>query len=788
MNHFRIQSRVKPRMGSKAILLLLSAALAIAGCTGESGANQSSTDNLPNAQPLDVMQIAGTTASPPKVIYTGVAHSIEGASNRQDASNNETMEETVTLGAIAPMFAEPLKEQTAKSTQIWSYWDDQLSYPTKEKQGEWLKLESSYGEVWVPSWYADEQSQAEVKLRSALRLRLADEAQLHLYPGSLLKWKAKEWLKVPHTAADDILSVLEWKDWYGIIIPPPDDYIPYENLDFVAPNRPSLLWIHKSDILSKSAVQGGIFRQATAIPTGTLKDITEVILRPGIKREQIRLLLGEADLIETSGNLNMTGLPMKLGENWRYEREDGQLVITLSKVVEHFNWTLSKPGFAFRAIPLVSSKTIKPAWRVNSTLAYNYLHAVTDQALILMGDDGGFSGMHYDSSLYAVNRTSGRKLWQIDLGYSGASTVLDRNGRHITVLYQKANQETKEWESHLRRVRVSDGKTVWQKHLKQKEYEGFNWLSGAAGAIVIYSEFHEQKGGKLTAWDAVSGKLKWSKTFDMPIRILYKGANDSYILIHQGAALQALEPGTGKLAWKLSGKEFSADQGSSTFVPPPDNPFSQPSQKKWLSVGQEQLYIDLRSGKIISRYAMQEGNYVEAINERYWLIGKPQDAKNYWDAKQIVTALYDAIAGKTLWEIKGSARGGAIDKDTVYAVLNNNLPVALRKSDGQIKWKIKSGDSRILPDGKRYSEDGLNWPGQFFIKDGILLLTCGLDVLNIDKKQGEIRYRLSDILFSYPEMMDPYTRNALIHEDDRYLYMGSANGSYIKMEKSKLRL
>nr|WP_233167681.1 PQQ-binding-like beta-propeller repeat protein [Paenibacillus roseus] len=484
---------------------------------------------------------------------------------------------------------------------------------------------------------------------------------------------------------------------------------------------------------------------------------------------------------------------MRLGDNWRYEREDGQLIIIFSKEgkLERFNWKLSNPDYAYKPglIPVADSQSIKAVWRAEGTLSFNYLHEAAGDVLILYGDDGGYSGGHYDSNLYAVSRTTGKKLWQLDLGYSGASTTLDRDGKQLTVLYNKPDPKTKEFEPYIRRIRVADGKAIWEKKLHQEEQEGYTWLTGTAGVIAIYTEILERNGGKLTVWDAATGKPKWKKNMNASFHMLPAGKHDKYILIVQDHTIQALEPGTGKVAWKLSGKKRPENYNQPAFIAPDNYPIAPNEVKRWIYVGLEQLYVDLRTGKVLSRYTFGEGQNtsIEAIDDRYWLICKAQDAKNFWDAKQFATSLYDAIERKTLWEIQGLAEGGAVDNDNVYVVLDK-LPAALRKSDGKIKWTIKNKQvASVLSSGSSYKRNIYDPPALFFAKGDLLLLAYGEDLLSIDKKKGKINYRIGDILLEYPDMMASYTRGGLVNEDERYLYLGSANGSFTKIEKSKLR-
>src|SRR5690606_6120043 len=76
---------------------------------------------------------------------------------------------------------------------------------------------------------------------------------------------------------------------------------------------------------------------------------------------------------------------------------------------------------------LPNSRKLQTSWRINSDLPLNSLIGMAEDRLLIAGHDGGFSGMHEASSVYAAERKTGKKLWQVDLDYSFIGYMLSGN-------------------------------------------------------------------------------------------------------------------------------------------------------------------------------------------------------------------------------------------------------------------------------------------------------------------------------------------------------------------------
>lgn len=112
--------------------------------------------------------------------------------------------------------------------------------------------------------------------------------------------------------------------------------------------------------------------------------------------------------------------------------------------------------------------------------------------------------------MYALDRSTGKKLWQIDAGFDALQFILDPDGKHVTVstVY---NKRKKKYEQHIRRIRISDGATVWE--TVRKEGEPVLRMTAARKVVVLYQEpFHSADRtveGEISVLDAVTGKMRW---------------------------------------------------------------------------------------------------------------------------------------------------------------------------------------------------------------------------------------------------------------------------------------
>ncbi|MGV2805562.1 PQQ-binding-like beta-propeller repeat protein, partial [Clostridium perfringens] len=177
--------------------------------------------------------------------------------------------------------------------------------------------------------------------------------------------------------------------------------------------------------------------------------------------------------------------------------------------------------------------------------------------LLLKGDDGGYSGMHDNSSLYAIDRGTGMKLWQEDAGFGWYTAVTDKERENVT-MFSAYNPVVKDYVARVRHIRLSDGKVLGEVEPKNE----FGLTMTAAQDTVVLDEpldLNETK-SLLSVLEQETGKLRWKKTLSGEHRLLNQGTDDPYVLIEQNGQLTAYDPETGKAVWDYKvGKKFMDD-------------------------------------------------------------------------------------------------------------------------------------------------------------------------------------------------------------------------------------
>ncbi|WP_052759526.1 PQQ-binding-like beta-propeller repeat protein [Paenibacillus sp. DMB20] len=261
---------------------------------------------------------------------------------------------------------------------------------------------------------------------------------------------------------------------------------------------PAMMWVKEADIESKEPIPDGILDADSSMPTEVARELTSYLLKQGDSALPIRKLLGKPHYKEISANLQMKDHgPLQLGETWRYERPGAQFSVTFSAAgkLKRTHWVLpSADGYQadrsggdhysftydFVTTPLARTIAEEPVWRHQGELAYTYLIGANEDVLLLKGDDGGFSGMHHNSSIYALDRATGRKLWQQDMGFGGFTAKMDGDRNAVTV-YSGYNPDKKQYEDRVRHIRLSDGKLLWE--VKPAKHNGIA-MSSARHSIL----------------------------------------------------------------------------------------------------------------------------------------------------------------------------------------------------------------------------------------------------------------------------------------------------------------
>ncbi|MEJ8302427.1 PQQ-binding-like beta-propeller repeat protein [Saccharibacillus sacchari] len=695
--------------------------------------------------------------------------------------NENGSENKTTLYLPAPYFKTVPNAQDRSSLGVSYYGETGSILNVTDVSGELLQLRTSFGEqVYVPIWYTENQS-ADTESIQPVILRLKPDAALHLFPGSESVWSADY-------AASGAISAVQSGDWYGISLPADPGYA---NGSVV---RPALLWVEKSQIQSTQKPVSGLLSADSTVPTAMVRSLTETSLQIGTTQAQTLELLGEP--------YSRTPLPYsetqtenskgERGEKWRYERSDAQL--TLSFGVDGkllgWNWILptseaaqagvnsNQPPYAFRydfrTLPPVASASPELLWQSESKLDAQYLLAASEKVLVLQEDDGYVSGNHLEGGIYAVDRTSGERLWSRDAGYGSVHTLISHDERSALVFTESDPQ--KDEKPMLRSIRLRDGAVRWSREIEQAETNltDSNPLFAADTSVVIAVQPNETGKGLLTVRSQQSGSVRWTKEFADPYQVLNQGSNDPYVLIRQGRWIQALDPNSGQAVWSLKSDENTVADPQSTsglFNGQLASPFDTDPSLRWVALGKDHVRLNASTGEITGRYPILENEQVDVLGNDYLLIRRALNASTYSSGSLFETVLYDVKLKRELWSIAGQADRPLLNQDRVF-VLWNGIPAALSIEDGQPLWKTETAEFALGNLG------GSAASGSFLRFEDTLLLPYGPDLLAIDAQTGKLLRRIDGVSTLYNESNTQLMRNHFLNSDNHTIYVGSANGSF----------
>ncbi|MBT2288360.1 PQQ-binding-like beta-propeller repeat protein [Paenibacillus albidus] len=744
----------------------------LSGCSGTAGNRAADKPDAALAAPAET-----TAGSSARTAVSAEAQTDEG---------KQVVPKSMELQRYAPFFVQPYPAEAKEKLDVFFYAEPGTEYDVVEKSGEWLAFNTEYGKAWVPEWYTEEAA-ADITLQEPEALTSVTGAKLSLRPGSGTTWTADQWKS--SSSGGQWISLLRWRDWHGALLVPKQLNNQYRVI------RPALLWIRDSDIASRKQVGSNLGQSGLA--PDTIRAIVDIALPAGSEPSAVAKLLGEPDFKEDSFALNYTGEPLRVGKDWRYETMDPQLTATFSELgkLEHLTWDIQPKSrqemqvssyqglfssYHLRTIEAVSSKAPNWTWRHQGDLAFTYLRYGTPEHLLIAGDDGGLSGMHDDSSLYALDRASGRKLWQINAGYGGSFTTLDESGQYLTVL-TPLSPDKKEYNYHLRRLRMADGSVVWEKYLPQEKNKvNFSAMAGVGEGIIVYGDSGDNSDFMVVSGlNAVNGKPLWTKQLESGSRIMNSG-NEPYVLIRNMEKLTALDPDTGAAVWTVQGKRAALGEEpyEDMVVDYPQrlDPFKGELKERWFLLGKERLRVDLQTGKVISRYTPKPAATESVVGWNGSVLLVQEDTNKLdKETNYDETYLLDTATGKELWRKKGSAAGAFFAGEKLYLFLNG-AAAALDVQTGKELWKQQVSELA-------YTRDDVRPIGMLLrpLGNGQLLMASGQDLILLRESDGSMLYRIGDAVIDYPEARDNDIRSGVIVTDGQDIYLGSGNGKFSRL-------
>ncbi|KAA9004697.1 PQQ-binding-like beta-propeller repeat protein [Paenibacillus spiritus] len=424
-------------------------------------------------------------------------------------------------------------------------------------------------------------------------------------------------------------------------------------------------------------------------------------------------------------------------------------------------------------------RRLEPDWVNRGSLAYMYLRYVTPKALILFGDDGGLSGMHMNDNLYAVSPETGRTLWQIDGGFGGSRTALDRSRQELTVLNPYTPGQG--YEYRLRHLNAATGRTIWEQKLgKADGRSDYTEMYAAKGIILLYGYEPDSQTARLLALNEKDGRTLWKKALKGDRAVVNEGGED-VVLLKSGPKLTGLEPGTGSLRWSLTGKD-EPDSALETApydpllepAPLPADPAAGAEPVRWFRLGGERLRIDLSSGEVQARIQAR-GDLIGSSGNL--LLTREFSGPFASDRTRPEIVLTDAATGRERWRLKGSGGPAVFAGNTLYLYLNGPL-AAVDAADGEIRWSQPLDRAFYNPEG--YAESaGL----AVYALPGNRLLEVrtggGIRITRAD--DGETLYRVSGVSAGIPEGREAAVRRGLVNTQGDRLYLGSDSGRFFRI-------
>ncbi|MFK7691525.1 PQQ-binding-like beta-propeller repeat protein [Paenibacillus sp. HJGM_3] len=519
----------------------------------------------------------------------------------------------------------------------------------------------------------------------------------------------------------------------------------------------------------------------------------DATLALGDTRQQVRSRFAAPDAVRRVGYADSP----EVYEGWRYEDAEHQLDITWSAEGQVLAFTLAYPERSggrttvYRAglstsgevlysdVPLLPSREYAVDWTFQSGLRYTYLVGRAGGSLFVLGDDGGYSGAHFDSTLYGIDAETGRKLWEAPGKFGGVAFSASSDGRHAAILTW-VNPATKEYETKLQWMDAQSGAVEWEQRWQEKP-QTVSRMASADGVVVV-EQRQDSSAGAANAFQVLherTGDLLWEKKLSDDEKLLYESSGPNVIVIGS-CRIQAYDPLTGQVAWvkdahvkdwTLNNKLLRRMELSGIDVRRLQEP-SESDRKLWILLEEGFTSLDLSNGATLAVLPYEPGNYYSSVGEDYMFIHK-SDTSVYWKGRDFTTGLYDLKRKKLLWVAHGRGAYGVIQGDTLYYLLDDR-PMAVDRESGTLLWQApytvgemergeSGGDKQLLVAG-----DELWVPGneQLFV---------------LDRLTGALKHRLGNAVLGSAAIRPYLTDYGMVTSLQDGLYLGSANGTFTKL-------
>ncbi|MFD0587459.1 PQQ-binding-like beta-propeller repeat protein [Paenibacillus sp. GCM10027627] len=609
--------------------------------------------------------------------------------------------------------------------------------------------ESGYG-GWVPKWYLSDEAK-HIQDISPIVLETVGGAEVFPYPSSQNEKSHKL------QQGETLYAYVEYGDWYGVIakrISEPQF-------------RHGLLWISKSSVVVIGN-QSYWFVNDGKSESASRNTIAAVygLLVPGLSQDRVTDIFGPPSFVEASENLASTGEKVKVLPVWIYENKHERLEIRWgeNKTVASLHYFESNIDGTTFVQPFMPSIQAEWEWRVKSDLAYNFLLEEIGDILLIAGEDGGLSGMHINSNLYALDEATGKKIWQFDLGYDQHHYGLSEDQSLIAFMKREKNKEGYEV-YRMTTMEVATGKKVWERVL---EPGGVVNSFQVAGNVISYFQ-HEQRWDdgsvsprSLVSWDLITGKKLWEKEWKEEMHFISPGRSNVIVLQNESSfsepfryTLYGYDVRTGELVWQKDERRGAYEQEMSDSVRLASN-----GEAFWTRSDKELLLTDPLTGEDLYRLPIKGESSYEAIDGRYFFFREPVAVKS---------SLIDLKTGKSLFQIDGKASFGQVE----------GRELAYWLDGGVMFYDLQKGEHQPMHSERKFSIMG--GPIVYFQNKKIGALPTEGGLYMIDSS-GKATARIADARVGiYDITPGEFLRGYLTRSGD-WLYVGSSNGFFSKMK------
>ncbi|MFX3632756.1 MAG: PQQ-binding-like beta-propeller repeat protein [Candidatus Pristimantibacillus sp.] len=629
-----------------------------------------------------------------------------------------------------------------------------------------IQDESGYG-GWVPTWYLTKES-AKSRNISPVTLKVTSDAQALWYPNS------NNSVAVQLKTGDSLYAYEAYDDWYGVVVP-----------DNAASERPyGLLWVHKNQVVIDGDAPIWFDNRETGSDLSrSISSTVRSLVVPGITQSRVLELFGQPSFKESSENVKTYGEKVQTLPLWLYEDGHSELTVAWSEtgILRYALYRDSSDSIARFGLqeqsrtlgPLVPSEQVQWNWRFKSDLAFNFLLDHFSNILLVAGEDGGFSGMHMNSNVYALDSITGRKIWQFDLGFDAHLYGLSANKSRMAFMKRMPGDYKPYYQ--LQVLSTDNGKMIWKKQLDSEEDVSSLAVSGNVVAAVRsegMSSNEAENNYNLTAWSIATGKQMWRIELEEPAKLVRDVGNQKVLLLQIGVdmnpvlltELQAYDPLTGKLVWEKTERQAAVEREVVDT-----NQFARQAHAYWTRTVDELVLTDAATGKDKVHLPLDDQTRYEIIDGQYAF--QQQSSIQGLRDEVITSSLIDVRTGKKLFTEEGRAEFGHIDGKILYYRLNGRaLSFDLLK--GEQRW-----NSSDVPGEGTLPGSTIAYGGKRF---GVFPFLSS--IYTLDESTGKALNRISDVRVGYYDFTPYPLLNGYLSVIDNKLYVGSSNGYFSKLK------